>query len=116
MTKTFIQIDATEVDAALVSKPTNRTFREAWCLEGDVINVDMAKARDIQREKVRSDRTPIFEKLDADFMKALEQGQDTSAIALQKQKLRDMPSDMRIETASSPEELQALTVEFLLNN
>ncbi|WP_420548992.1 hypothetical protein [Curvivirga sp.] len=116
MTKSYIQIKADIVENALVDKPDSRIFREAWQLEGDVISVDMIKAREIQRNRLRKARVSALEILDAEFMKALEKGEATSSIAAKKQKLRDMPSDKRLMDAETPEELELLTLDYLMNN
>ncbi|MTI10274.1 hypothetical protein [Curvivirga aplysinae] len=115
MTKSYIQITGKQISAS-IPKPQRRVFREAWQLEGDVITVNMSKARHIHREKLREERSAFFRTLDADFMKALESGETTLGITLQKQKLRDLPADIRLEEAETPEELELLTLDFLMNN
>lgn len=120
MAKTMIKIGALTVDAADYETPNERTFREAWSFGGNpeagIISVDMGKARDIWRDKIRQARAGRLEALDAQFMKALETGADTSAIVAQKQALRDAPADPAIDAATTPEQLKAvqpagLTVE-----
>lgn len=110
MSKTLIKIGALSVDAADYQTPTERTFRDAWTFGGNpeagVISVDMDKAKDIWRDKIRQAREPVLAQLDTQFMKALETGADTSAITAQKQALRDAPSDPRIDAATTPEELK----------
>ena len=110
MKKTLIKIGALKVDAADYEVPLERTFREAWSFGGNpeagVITVDMNKAKEVWREKIRRARAPEFEALDAAFMKALETGADTSAIVAQKQALRDAPEDPAIDAATTPEELK----------
>jgi len=108
MTKTYIETPNGRIDAGSVAKPDTRLFREAWLLNGPVIDVDMVKAREIWRDKIRTARLPALEKLDADYMKALEVG-DTSlqqSIAARKQALRDATNDAAIEAAQTPEELE----------
>lgn len=106
MSKSYINIDGQSRDAADLTFPaSSRTFREAWQFNGKVVEVDMVKARNIWRDKIRQARTPEFEKLDAQFMKALETGADTSEIVAQKQALRDAPDHPDIESAQTPEEL-----------
>jgi hypothetical protein len=68
----------------------------------------MEKAKDIWRDKIRLARDPELAKLDAAFMKALETGADTTAIVAQKQALRDAPSDLAIDAATTPDELKAV--------
>jgi hypothetical protein len=78
-----------------------------------MITVNMTKAREIQKEVIRAERKPQLEALDIDYMKALEQGGDAAAIAAQKQMLRDVTADPRIEAATTPDELKALTLDAL---
>lgn len=80
-----------------------------------MISVDMTKAREIHRNRLRQLRQPLFEQADVAFMRVLELGGDTSSIAAEKQKLRDLPVHPAIEAAEIPEELKLLTPEVLLN-
>ena len=88
--------------------PRDRAFRNAWGADetSRVIVVDMLRARDIWRDKIRQARKEQFAQLDADFIRALEEGKDTKAISARKKELRDAPQDARIETATSPDELK----------
>ena len=54
-----------------------------------MININMDKARDIHRDKVRQARNPKLASKDIEFQRALESGADTSAIVADKQALRD---------------------------
>ena len=60
--------------------------------ETDGAKVNLEKAKAIQKDKWRVARKPKLEKLDIDFMKAVEAGdaQKQSEIAAQKQALRDV--------------------------
>ena len=60
--------------------------------ETDGAKVNLEKAKAIQKDKWRAARKPKLEKLDIDFMKAVEAGdaQKQSEIAAQKQALRDV--------------------------
>ena len=55
-----------------------------------MIKINIDKAKEIQKDKLRVARKPLLEKLDVDFVRALEFGTDTSFIAAQKQALRDV--------------------------
>ena len=107
MMQTFIKIGATSYDAADYTLPAERTFRGAWkANEGaEVIFVDMVAAREIWRDSIRQARKPVFEALDAEFIRKLETGGDTAEIVAQKQALRDAPADPTIDAATTPEEL-----------
>ena len=69
--------------------------------------VDMAKAREIHKTKIRTARKPKLEELDVEFQKAQEAGSDTSTIVSKKQALRDAPADSAIASASDTDALKA---------
>lgn len=75
-----------------------------------MININMNKAKDIWRNKIRQERQPVLEKLDIDYIKAIEE-QNTitqQEIISKKQALRDAPADPRIENATDPATLKAI--------
>ena len=69
--------------------------------------VDMAKAREIHKEKIRFARKPLLEALDIEFQKALETGASTTSIVTKKQALRDAPADSGITSAKDTDALKA---------
>ena len=69
--------------------------------------IDMAKAREIHKDKIRTARKPKLEELDIEFTKALETSSDTSAIVAKKQALRDAPADSGIASAANANALKA---------
>lgn len=73
-----------------------------------MITVNMAKARDIHRDKMRAARDPLFKDLDVAYMVAIERGQDTAEIVAKKQALRDVTKDPAIEAAQTTDELKAV--------
>ena len=107
MAKTYININGETREASSLTFPsTGRQFRGAWQFNGSAIEVDMVTARELFRNRVRAARKPELEKLDAEFMQALEGTKgDTSAIVSRKKALRDATKDPAIEAASTPEEL-----------
>lgn len=74
--------------------PQDRTFRDAWTddLPTDSIDVDVNKAKELHKVKLRALRKPLLEALDVDYQKADEAGDLTkkSQIASKKQALRDV--------------------------
>ena len=72
-----------------------------------MININMTKARDLHRDKVRQARNPKLAEKDVEFQRALESGADTAAIVAAKQALRDAPASAAIEAATTPDELKA---------
>ena len=69
--------------------------------------IDMAKAREIHKNKIRNARTPKLADLDIEFQKALETGASTTDIVAKKQALRDAPADSGIAAASDADALKA---------
>ena len=53
-----------------------------------VINVD--KAKEITKERLRAERSPLLQAQDVAFQRALEEGADTAAIVAEKQRLRNI--------------------------
>ena len=69
--------------------------------------IDMAKAREIHKTKIREARAPKLAELDVEFQKALETGASTTDIVAKKQTLRDAPADSGIAAASDAAALKA---------
>ena len=69
--------------------------------------IDMAKAKEIHKTKIREARTPKLAELDIEFQKALETGASTTDIVAKKQALRDAPADSGIAAASDEAALKA---------
>ena len=69
--------------------------------------INMAKAKEIHRSKIREARTPKLAELDVEFQKALETSADTSSIIAKKQALRDAPADSAIDAATDEAGLKA---------
>ena len=105
---TYININGDVREASSLTVPADRTFRGAWTFNGDAVDVDMAAAKDIWRDKIRQARIEPLAALDTAFMKALETGADTTQITADKQALRDAPTDAGIDAATTPEELAAV--------
>ena len=73
------------------------------------IIVDINKAKDITKDRLRDERKPLLEAQDVLFQRALESGTDTSAIVAEKQRLRDITA--LVNSVNTTEELKLLRVE-----
>ena len=73
------------------------------------IIVDIDKAKDITKDRLRQEREPLLLAQDVAFQRALESNADTSAIVAEKQRLRDITT--LVDTANTVEELKALEVK-----
>ena len=74
-----------------------------------MITINMDKAKDITKDRLREDRKALLEAQDVLFMKAQESGADTTAIVAEKQRLRDITKDA--DTCTTTDQLKALSVE-----
>jgi hypothetical protein len=70
------------------------------------IIVDINKAKDITKDRLRAERKPLLEAQDVAFQRALESSADTTAIVAEKQRLRDITN--LVDDADTVEELKAL--------
>ena len=73
------------------------------------VNID--KAKEVWKDKIRVARKPALEKLDVDFVKAQETSSDTSTIVTDKQTLRDLPS--QVDSATTTDEIKAVWNDML---
>jgi hypothetical protein len=73
-----------------------------------MITISIPKAKDITKDRLRLDRTPLLEAQDVLFMKAQESGADTTAIVAEKERLRDITKDA--DTCTTTDQLKALSV------
>jgi hypothetical protein len=78
-----------------------------------MITINMEKAREIHRNRLRIAREPLFTQLDIEFQRALEQGADTQDIVAKKQALRDITNDPTIAIARTLDELKSIWPEIL---
>jgi hypothetical protein len=73
------------------------------------IKIDIAKAKDITKDRLRAERKPLLEAQDVLFIKAQETGADTSAIVAEKQRLRDITNT--VDSMTTVEELKGASVK-----
>ena len=105
----IIDKDGNQADAANVSVPSTRDFRNAWTLSGKVISEDLATAKNIFKDKIREVRAPLLEAEDVVYMKALEADDATAKTnsVTKKKALRDAPAAQAIADATTITELKA---------
>ena len=73
-----------------------------------MITVNLDKAKDITKDRLRVERKPLLEAEDVKYMKAQEAGEDTTAIVTEKNRLRDITK--KADTCKTTDELKALKV------
>ena len=72
-----------------------------------MITINLDKAKDITKERLRIERKPLLEAQDILFMQAQESGADTTAIVAEKQRLRDITN--QVDSCTTTDELKALS-------
>lgn len=72
-----------------------------------MITINMNKAKDITKERLREERKPLLEVEDIKFMRAQEEGSDTTAIVTEKKRLRDITN--QVDSCTTTDELKALS-------
>ena len=87
-------------------------FRDAWTVQDGKIVVDIDKAREVTKNRLRAERAPVLASKDIEVMKALEAGDKnaTAVIAAEKQYLRDITTVPELVNATTLDELRAVTV------
>ena len=70
-------------------------------------SINMNKAKDITKERLRQERKPLLEEQDILFMKAQESSADTTAIVAEKNRLRDITKS--VDSCTTTDELKALS-------
>lgn len=71
-----------------------------------VVNID--KAKQITKDRLRVERQPLLQAQDIAFQRALETGADTAAIVAEKQRLRDITK--LADEATTLDELKEIKV------
>lgn len=72
------------------------------------ITINLNKAKEIKKDRLRQERKPLLEAQDVLYMRAQESGSDTTAIVTEKQRLRDITK--LADEASSIEELKSIDI------
>lgn len=73
-----------------------------------MITVNLNKAKEITKERLRAERAPLLQAQDVAFQRALEEGASTAAIVAEKQRLRDITQ--LADQATSTDELKGITL------
>ena len=71
-----------------------------------MITINFDKAKEITKQRLRAERTPLLAAQDVAFQQALEEGKATASIVAEKQRLRDITQ--LADQATTLDELVAL--------
>jgi hypothetical protein len=73
-----------------------------------MITINLDKAKEITKERLREEREPLLAAQDVAFQRALESGADTALIVAEKQRLRDITN--LADSATTLDELKGITL------
>ena len=103
----------TPKDSIIVDSSTlpneDTDFFDAWELNGSTVTVNISKAKEITKERLRVQRTSLLAAQDVLFQRALETSADTTAIVAEKNRLRDITN--QVDSATTTVQLRELKVE-----
>ncbi len=73
-----------------------------------MITINFDKAKEITKDRLRAERTPLLQAQDVAFQRALESGADTTDIVAEKQRLRDITQ--LVDAVTTLDELKSITL------
>jgi hypothetical protein len=74
----------------IVDLPRDNDFYDAWEMDATSVTVNLDKAKELTKKRLRAEREPLLAAQDVAFQRALESGVNTTAIVAEKQRLRDI--------------------------
>jgi hypothetical protein len=104
-----VQAKDTPVGSLIVNTsdlPTDNDFFNAWELADGIVTVSLDKAKEITKKRLRAEREPLLAAQDVAFQRAQEANADTTAIVVEKQRLRDITA--LADTATTLDGLRSL--------
>jgi hypothetical protein len=73
-----------------------------------MITINLNKAKEITKDRLRLERAPLLQAQDVAFQRALEEGADTATVVAEKQRLRDITQ--LADQATTIEELKGISI------
>lgn len=118
--KSYVVVDGQTLDTAEWALPKHRYFTDAWAMGEDehknaIVVIDVEKAKEVWKRRMRDARAPLMTKLDADYFRAMEEGDKAKQkeIAATKKLLRDVTALPELANAKSVEEIEAVWPDYL---
>ena len=84
-------------------------FFDAWELSNGTVSVNLTKAKDLTKKRLRIEREPLLAAQDVLFQRAQESNADTTAIVAEKTRLRNITNG--VDTCTTTAELRALSCQ-----
>lgn len=89
--------------------PFDEEFFNAWELIDSKVIVNIDKAKELTKARLRDERIPLLQEQDVAYSRATEIGADTIAIVAEKNRLRDVTK--LVDTSSTLQELKTIKVK-----
>ena len=93
------------VDESALPQEDSDFFNALQMIDG-VISINLTKAKELTKERLRMERDPLLSAQDVLFQRALETGAETTAIVAEKQRLRNITN--LVDQCTTTDELRAL--------
>lgn len=84
----------------------DQDFRNAWGLANNSVIINIDKAKEITKARLRQEREPLLIAQDVLFQRAQETGSDVSTIVAEKNRLRDITN--LVDTCTTTTQLRTL--------
>lgn len=90
--------------------PKDRAFRDSWQMNAGTVEEDLVKSKAIHLDRLREARNKKLDELDKGEIKFLGQSkqQELNDLRTEKQRLRDLPVSIGVDSASSVGDLKKL--------
>jgi hypothetical protein len=113
----IFQKDAPDADIIDVKDiPTDRRYRNDWCIKNRKINIDMVKAKSHFLEMLRKQRNKELDDTDAIILRAQEQNKNNEVqeFKTKRQSLRDLPQTIQpiLDQATTVDDLDNIFNSF----
>lgn len=90
--------------------PVKSTFRNAWRLKDDEVQINIPAAREIKMDAIRTERDKRLDETDAEHLRLSEIGTELEkqTIRDKRQALRDLPADAQnaVDALNDPDDLE----------
>jgi hypothetical protein len=84
----------------------HQDFYDAWEMDATSVKVNITKAKELTKKRLRIERAPLLAAQDVAYQRAMETGADTKAIVAEKNRLRDITG--LVDAATTLEGLRAI--------
>ena len=74
-----------------------------------MITINLDKAKEITKNRLRQERAPLLQEQDVAFQRALESNADTSAIVAEKERLRNITN--AVDTLTTLDDLKGISCQ-----